>query len=77
MEERYLKFEDLMADLVAYLVSEYDIEPRDAAGLVMGSSLTQELYSSEEAITEQRVKELAEILLSGKDIADGSCFRDE
>ena len=31
MEERYLKFEDLMADLAAYLVSEYDIEPRDAA----------------------------------------------
>ena len=30
MEERYLKFEDLMADLAAYLVSEYDIEPRDA-----------------------------------------------
>ena len=34
MEERYLKFEDLMADLAAYLVSEYDIEPRDATGLV-------------------------------------------
>ena len=37
MEERYLKFEDLMADLAAYLVSEYDIEPRDATGLVMNS----------------------------------------
>ena len=45
MEERYLKFEDLMADLAAYLVSEYDIEPRDAAGLVMNSPLTQELYA--------------------------------
>ena len=62
MEERYLKFEDLMADLAAYLVSEYDIEPRDAAGLLMNSSLTQELYSSEEPITEQRVKILAEKL---------------
>ena len=30
-EERYFKFENLMADLAAYLVSEYDIEPRDAA----------------------------------------------
>ena len=50
MEERYLKFEDLMADLAAYLVSEYDIEPRDATGLVMNSPLTQELYSSEEPI---------------------------
>ena len=58
MEERYLKFEDLMADLAAYLVSEYDIEPRDAAGLVMNSPLTQELYSSEEPIMEQRVKTL-------------------
>ena len=65
MEERYLKFEDLMADLAAYLVSEYDIEPRDAAGLVMNSPLTQELYSSEEPIMEQRVKTLAEQLLAG------------
>ena len=64
MEERYLKFEDLMADLAAYLVSEYDIEPRDAAGLLMNSQLTQELYSSEEPITEQRVKVLAEKLFS-------------
>lgn len=63
-EERYLKFEDLMADLAAYLVSEYDIEPRDAAGLLMNSPLTQELYSSEEPITEQRVKMLAEKLFS-------------
>lgn len=64
MEERYLKFEDLMADLAAYLVSEYDIEPRDAAGLLMNSQLTQDLYSSEEPITEQRVKVLAEKLFS-------------
>ena len=63
MEERYFKFEDLMADLAAYLVSEYDIEPRDAAGLVMNSPQTQALYSSEEPITKQRVKELAEELL--------------
>ena len=64
MEERYLKFEDLMADLAAYLVSEYDIEPRDAAGLVMNSPLTQELYSSKEPITDQKVKVLAEKLLA-------------
>ena len=57
------KFENLMADLAAYLVSEYDIEPRDAAGLVMNSPQTQALYSSEEPITEQRVKALAEELL--------------
>ena len=65
MEERYLKFEDLMADLAAYLVEKYDIEPRDAAGLVMNSPLTQQLYLSEEPITGQRVKELAEELLAG------------
>ena len=55
-----------MADLAAYLVSEYDIEPRDAAGLVMNSPQTQVLYSSEEPITEQRVKALAEELLKGE-----------
>ena len=56
-----------MADLAAYLVSEYDIEPRDAAGLVMNSPQTQALYLSEEPITEQRVKALAgELLKEGK-----------
>ncbi len=64
MEERYLKFEELMADLAAFLVSEYDIEPRDAAGLVMNSPLTQELYSSEAPITDTKVKALAEKLLT-------------
>lgn len=65
MEEKYLKFESLIADLAAYLVSEYDIEPRDATGLVMNSPLTQEMYSSEEPITERRVKALAEELIKG------------
>lgn len=59
--------DQLFTDLAAYMVSEYDIEPRDAAGLVMNSPLTQKLYSSEEPITEQRVKALAEELLSGKE----------
>lgn len=64
MEERYQKFENLMADLAAYLVLEYDIEPRDATGLVMNSLLTQELYSSEKPITDTKVKVLAERLLA-------------
>ena len=64
MEERYQKFEDLMADLAAFLVSEYEIEPHDAAGLVMNSPLTQQLYSSEDPITDQRVKIMAEKLIS-------------
>ena len=65
MEERYLKFEDLMADLAAYLVTEYDIEPRDAAGLLMNSPLTQKLYLSEQPFSEQMVTTLAEELLKG------------
>ena len=67
MEERYLKFEDLMADLAAYLVSEYDIEPRDATGLVMNSPQTQALYLSENPFTELRVKALADELLAGEE----------
>ena len=63
-KEEYSKFEDLMADLAAYLVAKYDVEPRDAVGLLMYSPLTQELYSSKEPITDQRVKVLAEKLLA-------------
>ena len=64
MEERYLKFENLMADLAAYLVSEFDMEPRDAAGVVMSSPLTQELYASDEPIANLKVEDLAERILS-------------
>ena len=63
-KEEYSKFEDLMADLAAYLVTEYDVEPRDAVGLLMYSPLTQELYSSKEPITDLKVKVLAEKLLA-------------
>ncbi len=63
MEERYLKFENLMADLVAYLVSEYEIEPRDAVGLVMNGPLAQDFFSSDDSILEKKVKTLAEELL--------------
>lgn len=62
-KEEYSKFEDLMADFAAYLVTEYDVEPRDAVGLLMYSPMTQELYSSKEPITDQKVKVLAEKLL--------------
>ena len=63
-KDEYLNFEDLMADLAAYLVKEYDVEPRDAVGLLMYSPLTQDLYSSKEPITDQKVKVLAENLLA-------------
>ena len=63
MEERNFKFEDTMADLAAYLVKEFEMKPRDAVGVVMSSPLTQQLYSSEEPITEQKVKELVNKLL--------------
>ena len=62
--EEYSQFEDLISDLAAYLVKEYDVEPRDAVGLLMYSPLTQELYSSEEPITDQKIKVLAEKLLA-------------
>lgn len=63
MQERYFEFEDMIADLTAYLVSKYDMEPRDAVGIVMYNPLTQRLYSSDEPITEQKIMELAEKLL--------------
>jgi len=64
MEERYLRFEDLMADIVALLVVKYKIAPHDATGLVMNNPLTQDLYSSEDPITEPNVLALAEKLIT-------------
>ncbi len=57
MEEKKQQFEDKMAELAAYLVEKYDMEPRDATGLIMNSPLTQEM--SEKADFRQPIEELA------------------
>ena len=57
MEDNKQQFEDKMADLAAYLVEKYDMEPRDAAGLIMNSPQTQEL--SEGKDLSQPIDELA------------------
>jgi hypothetical protein len=62
MEEKKQQFEDKMAELAAYLVEKYDMEPRDAAGLIMNSPLTQKM--SEDADISQPVEELAKQFIS-------------
>ena len=57
MEDKKQQFEDKMAELAAYLVEKYDMEPRDATGLIMNSPLTQEM--SEKADFMQPIEELA------------------
>jgi hypothetical protein len=57
MEEKKQQFVDKMAELAAYLVEKYDMEPRDATGLIMNSPLTQEM--SKKADFRQPIEELA------------------
>ena len=59
LEERSAKFEKLMSDLTAFLVTEYGLESREAAGLVMDSAITQQIYDSDEDISRLDIKELA------------------
>ena len=58
-EERTAKFEKLISDLTAHLVTEYGLESREAAGLIMDSAITQQIYDSNREISDYDVKELA------------------
>ncbi len=49
-----------MAELAAYLVEKYDMEPRDATGVIMNSPLTQELSANSGVNSNVPVEELAE-----------------
>jgi hypothetical protein len=60
MEKGNHFFEDKMAELAAYLVEKYDMEPRDATGVIMNSPLTQELSANNGVNSNVPVEELAE-----------------
>jgi hypothetical protein len=60
MEKGNHFFEDKMAELAAYLVEKYDMEPRDATGVIMNSPLTQELSANNGVNSNVTVEELAE-----------------
>ncbi|MBQ4392630.1 MAG: hypothetical protein II826_05910 [Prevotella sp.] len=60
MEKGNHFFEDKMAELAAYLVEKYDMEPRDATGVIMNSLLTQELSANSGVNSNVPVEELAE-----------------
>lgn len=61
MEERYFKFEELMAELAAYLTAKYDMESRDAVGVIMSSAVTQNLYDSDEPLDNYKINDLADL----------------
>ena len=67
MEERYLDFEDFVADLVAYLVSNFEMEPRDALGTVMHNPEVKALFSSKEQILKQDLKIFAKKIMPAVD----------
>lgn len=38
--------DDKIADVAVFIMNKYDLTPRDAVGLVMMSSVTDELYNT-------------------------------
>lgn len=46
MEERKMILDDKIADVAVFIMNKYDLTPRDAVGLVMMSSVTDELYNT-------------------------------
>lgn len=38
--------DDKIADVAVFIMNKYDLTPRDAVGLVMMSSITDELYNT-------------------------------
>lgn len=63
MSEQTVKIDNLLSELGVYLVSKYGMNPRDAVGMVMQSSLAEEICKPGSALLDSSVEQLAATLL--------------
>ena len=63
MSETTIRIDTLLADLSAYMVARYRMTPRDAVGLVMQSSVAEQLRVENSALLNLSVEQLADQML--------------
>ena len=63
MNETTFKIDNLLSELGVYLVSKYGMSPRDAVGMVMQSSLAEELCRPDSDLLDASVEQLAAALI--------------
>ncbi|MBR0246568.1 MAG: hypothetical protein IJQ61_08845 [Bacteroidales bacterium] len=63
MSETTIRIDTLLADLSAYLVARYGMNPRDAAGLVMQSPVAEQLREENSPFLNYSVEKLAAQML--------------
>lgn len=63
MSEQTVKIDSLLSELGVYLVSKYGMNPRDAVGMVMQSSLAEEISKPDSILLDASVEQLAAALL--------------
>lgn len=63
MSEQTVKIDSLLSELGVYLVSKYGMSPRDAVGMVMQSSLAEEISKPDSNLQTASIEQLAAALL--------------
>jgi len=63
MSETAIKIDNILSELGVYLVMHYGMSPRDAVGMVMQSSIAEEISQPDSKFINYSVEELAAALV--------------
>lgn len=63
MNETTIKINDKLSELGVYLVNKYNMSPRDAVGMVMQSSIPEEISKPESEMLSWPVEQIASALV--------------
>jgi len=63
MSETTVKIDNILSELGVYLVEKYGMTPRDAVGMVMQSSLAEEISQPNSKLIDCSVEQLAAALV--------------
>lgn len=63
MSETTIRIDTLLSELSVYLVAKYGMTPRDATGLVMLSSVAEQLREENSPLLNLSVEQLARLMI--------------
>jgi len=62
MSETTVKIDNILSKLGVYLVTKYGMNPRDAVGMIMQSSLAEEISRPGSKLVDCSIEQLADVL---------------
>jgi len=63
MSETSVKIDNILSELGVYLVTKYGMSPRDAVGMIMQSSLAEDISRPGSELLDYSIEQLAAVLV--------------